>query len=122
MTSATIIPIQIAANRRKAVAVPYGWKPIFNRLLDQLSTLHPVPIIMNVEQRYGQLRIQLDQACAVAEMVAQDAVTTAAGTCDLCGGDGGTVCRTPDAKWARRCGMHFDLTCRSLHVRHRSSD
>ena len=103
-----VVPIQIASNRRRRAGIPDGWKPLFDLLVSQLGTLDPVPIIAAADQRFGRLRIGLAHPDARADGMMAEAVDSSATTCDRCGSIG-TLRRTPDAEWARRCDMQVDL-------------
>lgn len=72
-------------------------RPIFDRLVKQLSTLAPVSIIATVEQRFGKLKVCLAGPDERAAPMIEAAARRAAVTCDRCGAVG-ALRRTPDAE------------------------
>lgn len=108
MANDNVVPIQTAANRRRREGLPVAWRPIFDDLVLQLTTIDPVPVLALADQRFGKLRIEFASSTWPADLMAAKAIARAGVTCDQCGGTG-TLCRTPDGEWARRCEPHVDI-------------
>jgi hypothetical protein len=89
---------------RRRTDLPAGWRPIFDRLVDGLSSLPRMPGLVTVAVRQGHLHVQLALPDRAAQSMIDQAVGECSRTCDVCGIDG-TLHGAADG-WVVRCRFH----------------
>ncbi|MFC8664047.1 hypothetical protein [Streptomyces sp. NPDC057199] len=120
-------PAQIPARRH---AVGPGWRPLLERLHEQIRAVFPGYRLLDLKEKFGGLRVYVDRPAssgdALRTLIAS-AETEAERTCEFCGAPGRirtrddqpggwrkAVCSTCHSAWSARRIM---IVCGEVHTR-----
>ena len=77
-----------AVNRKRCETVPVGWRPILSDLVDVFAGLECEPQIRTAHEKFGRLRVFLEDGSDAAYRLIEEAQGKALVTCDRCGSPG----------------------------------
>ncbi len=89
---------------RRRTDLPAGWRPVYERLVERLSSLPRTPGLAVVTMRDGHLHVQLASPDSIAQAMIDEATGECCRTCESCGHEG-VFCRS-GMNWAVRCPAH----------------
>jgi hypothetical protein len=75
-------------NRLWRESLPEGWHAIYDRLVDEFTTMHPRPIVVQAKEKLGGLRVYLDRPHREAQVLINTAMRQAERSCQFCGEPG----------------------------------
>ncbi len=86
------------------LAVGDGWAPLLEKAFKRFMLLEEKPLLAQVKEKFGTLRLYLDNATDEAYKIAEEAEEESEHTCEICGEPG--KLRT-DGWFVTYCDFHY---------------